>query len=185
MSLSGGSDWAWVITIPAGFFVIGLVSGIGQWAVLRNYFNGDDIFLWIPLTAIGLPVGFILGTIAYFNEEQLFDKISNSWVGSYGWSSTTTIACVAGAFLGILQWFVIRKKLKGSLWWIPISSLIWGIGTTIIVEHIYIKSDFENGIILGGIVGAISGITMILMLASTKEIWNKKTETEISLKSEI
>ena len=46
------------------------------------------------------------------------------------------------------------------------------------------KLDVDIGAAMGIIVGVISGIAITLMLANTKEIWNKKAENEISLKSE-
>ncbi len=178
MSLSGGSDWAWIITIPAGFLVVGLITGVSQWIILRNYLTRDGLFLWVPLTAIGLPLGFILGALYSVWTDPTHVKSANHWLAHYGWSSTTTIACIAGAFLGILQWLIIRNKVKGSLWWIPISSLAWGIGTTIAVDYLYTKYVFENGIILGMIVGVITGLVIVFLINTPK---TKKKETTENL----
>jgi hypothetical protein len=81
-------------------------------------------------------------------------------------------------FLSVGQWLINRKKVNISFLWIPISVL------TLITRYVYKILDVDTNTAIGIIVGVISGIAITLMLANTKEIWKKKAENEISLKSE-
>ncbi|MBT7992010.1 MAG: hypothetical protein HN769_19305 [Anaerolineae bacterium] len=231
-------NWSFLLMFPAGYFVAGLISGIGQWIILKKYFSRENIFLWMPLTAIGLPVGYAFGFLFFDFTGPLLRNISTDWT----W---IILASIAGAFVGVLQWLVIRSKVNISFLWIPISAIVWGVSAsntiigyvyrmlvlplsstipndrvwlvilgvagvflsvgqwlinrkkvnisflwipisvlTLITRYVYKILDVDTNTAIGIIVGVISGIAITLMLANTKEIWKKKAENEISLKSE-
>ncbi len=179
------NNWMFVLAIPLGYFAISLISGVGQWVILKKYFRRKgNLFLWIPLTAIGLPVGFAFGYLFLDYVGPLLHNISNGWLFPYDGVHSITVTSIAGAFLGVLQWFIIRRKVIISVLWIPISALAWGIHN-MKLHQIYMKPVVEVGTMLGVIAGLISGITITLMLLNTENIWDKKVENEISLKAEV
>ncbi|MCP4140920.1 MAG: hypothetical protein GY755_11650 [Chloroflexi bacterium] len=231
-------NWSFPLIYSAGYFVAGLINGIGQWVILKKYFSRENIFLWMPLTAIGLPVGYAFGFLFPAIVGSLPHHIPTDWIWIIDGS-------IAGAFVGVLQWLVIRNKVNISFLWIPISAIVWGVSASntitgyvyrmlvlplsstipndrvwlvilgvagvilgvgqwlinrkkvnisflwipisvlaLITRYVYKILDVDRNTAIGIIVGVISGIAIVLMLANTKEIWNKKTEDKISQKFE-
>jgi hypothetical protein len=156
------SDVDWVITLPIGIAVSGVLVGVGQWAVLSIQFK--KVWLWVPLTTLGLLLGYFLGFLAY------------GWLYP-NWAQLPVMSIVAGTVLGALQWPVLYKKVEGSLWWIPVSMLSWSIGEDVSLK-IFDSVDFSRitwadnmlisgviiGMVLGILVGIISGASIIFMM---------------------
>ncbi len=161
------SDVDWVITFPVGIAASGVLIGVGQWAVLSIQFK--KVWLWMPLTTLGLPLGYLLGFLMY------------GWLYP-NWTQIPIMSMVAGTVLGILQWLVLHKKVKGSLWWIPVSILSWGIGEDVSLT-IFDSVDFSRipwadnmlisgviiGMVLGILVGIISGASIIFLMRKPRE----------------
>ena len=127
----------------------GLLIGIGQWTVLRTKL--PSTWLWILATAVGFPVGILLGTI---------DLIALGWTIQfpYVWTTHLFIASVTGAVIGLLQWLALYKKFDGAGRWVFVSAVSWGVGlTTALSVFGTNQSNFGFGILLGMLVGAISG----------------------------
>jgi len=156
-----GADWTYrPFFILIGFAIGGLLTGVGQWLLLRRRVKATG--KWILATLLGLPLGFFIGF----------------WVSMF-WLNSFTIATVAGTFTGALQWFSMHKTLKGSIKWVLVSALSWGLGVTgasFIFESYRdtIKFNFgygnyaSLGIMIGLIVGAISGIFVESTLVTSK-----------------
>src|SRR5688572_5428728 len=134
----------------------GLWISLGQWMILRMKLIAT--WGWIPATAIGLPVGFFVGS--WINELLPGSIFANEWVETY------VMASAAGIFAGIFQWLASQRKLKSSLKWILVSALSWGIGITttgFIFDTYFSNIDFGYlffpilGMFMGTIVGIISG----------------------------
>jgi hypothetical protein len=119
--------------------ILGLFASLGQWLVLQSRLQ--KVWLWLPVTTLGLPLGFFLSDIVsiIFPIDFLAYPI------------------VAGLLIGSLQWRVIHKSMTKSSRWILVSVLSWGIAFSV---GQYISSSLESfalGIVTGLIIGAISG----------------------------
>ena len=128
--------------ILIGFSISGLIVGFGQWILLRSRIR--NMWRWIPATAIGLPLGILLGF----------------------WGGIIPMAIAAGLFTSVFQWIALRRNLKDSSQWIVISVISWGVGiTTALYLHDNYLHDTEFifgnysriGLIIGIIVGVVSG----------------------------
>lgn len=69
---------------------------------------------------------------------------------------------MAGTVTGVLQWLVLRRKLRQAAKWIPISGLGWGIAIPVALAINFYPANWllrnsTIGAIIGIIVGAISG----------------------------
>ncbi len=171
-----GGGWLHPLTVGIGFLVWGFALGVGQWAILRTRLK--KVWLWILFTGIGFPGGLFLGVLASVVARRSDDLISSLILG-------TTL----GAILGVFQWLVLSKKVKNSIWWIPISTLTWGIDLTFMMEcpslefmeypsleleRLIWDPILEFGIAMGvfwGIpVGVLSGIAIAFLLRRTNII---------------
>lgn len=157
-----GADWTYrPFFILIGLAIGGLLTGVGQWLLLRR--RVETTGKWILATLLGLPLGFFIGF----------------WVSMF-WVNSFIISTVAGTFTGALQWFSIHKTLKGSIKWVLVSALSWGLGVTgasFIFESYRdtIRFDFgygnytSLGIMIGLIAGAISGIFVESTLITSEQ----------------
>ncbi len=130
----------------------GLLIGIGQWAILRTRLH--KTWLWIPATAVGIPLGLVIGVIDLSVLSLTIDF-------QYAWIGFLLMASLAGTIIGGLQWLALYRSLDGASRWVFVSVLSWGIGITL---ALYIFSayydgglDLGFGILIGAVVGAISG----------------------------
>ena len=154
-------SYQWITIIPVSLAIIGILLGIGQWAVLRTHLR--NVWAWIPLTAVGLILGVLLGLIL------------GNRLDAGRWNPSIPIA--VGTVLGITQWPVIAKKVNGSILWIPMSMLSWTIGMGIpfvifdrfTTNHIIVNHALEYGaglgLLWGILVGSISGIFLAPLIS--------------------
>ncbi len=96
----------------------GALVGLAQWGVLRRHIALSH--LWATGTAIGWSAGAGLGALIL------------TWVAPNeppgGWVWVLFIGFFAGAVVGGPQRCVLRKFDPAlSQWWVPISSLAWGV----------------------------------------------------------
>lgn len=89
---------------------------------------------WVLATFVGTVIGNILGIPAciagiYYLSDHLIDlKICHTGFGSLTCPVTTGIvsgSLVVGAFVGLMQYFVLRRFLKSPAWWIIASTFGW------------------------------------------------------------
>lgn len=158
------SKYNWTLMLPVSIVLIGIVLGLGQWLVLRLQWPG--MWGWIPVTSIGVPLGFILG-IMYDN-----------WV-YIAWDSLN-ISCVIGGILGVPQWLLLKRKVAKSTWWIPVSIVSWGFGSLVafnfvdqikVAHFTWAQNILLFGVTLGTLygvsVGIISGIAITVLAAGS------------------
>jgi hypothetical protein len=138
-------------------------------------------FLWIFATLAGLLVHWTLlhGT----GYESGIISTLETWIGSTGtnlqileFTTNGLLGLVEGFILGLFQWMVLRKRIKGSLAWIPATSLgmmlglvaFWG-------SFVFITGDqlpqgnpmdwvFGLGFLRSGLVGLCLGVTQWIVL---------------------
>ena len=151
--------------------VIGLFPSIGQWLFLQKQIKKS--WLWMPATALGLPLGFFL----FYAISLAFSLIvgilfPNSSIDLYsinGFDLFSPIGLfVTGLIIGILQWLSIGNEMKNSLKWGLISALSWG-GTFLFILLFLSLNSFTLGSAAGLIIGLISGTFVETIIIDSKK----------------
>lgn len=129
--------------------VMGISQGFFQWLLLRRVFN--KISSWILATLLGWAIGFPLGFIMFQYFNNLADgNLSGSLAGFLQIS-------LFGLVMGLLQWWVLSRRIRLAGWWVLASIVGWnagfalgGPGELIMGAHLYL-----TGVIYGLISGAV------------------------------
>ncbi len=96
----------------------GTLVGVTQWLVLRRH--AAPCHHWATATAVGWCVGGGLGALF------LGQFVPGLAPGDLAW--TLFVGFFAGGVVGIPQrWVLLRLRPVLSHWWVPISSLAWGV----------------------------------------------------------
>ena len=96
------------------FPVIGLLTGLLQYLLLRRYF--PRLTGWIPATFLGWLMPFITG---YFIVTVLgFDNDTFSLMLGL---------LLIGATVAVPQWWLLRQRVHHAFWWILAGGLGWGL----------------------------------------------------------
>lgn len=96
-----------------------ILTGVAQWWVIRWHVHQAG--WWILATAIGCPVGLLLGIALVSGVSIASLSASIVWV-------------VLGTSLGFTQWLVLRKRVQHAAWWIFASAALWGVSGLIGVQ---------------------------------------------------
>jgi hypothetical protein len=89
---------------------------------------------WVLATFVGTAIGNILGIpacivgVLYLSDSLIDFKICHTGFGSLTCPVTTGIisgALVVGAFVGLMQYLVLRRFLRSPAWWIMASTFGW------------------------------------------------------------
>jgi hypothetical protein len=128
--------WVLAGVLPSEFGLVatGLVIGLLQWIVLRQYLRQAG--WWIVYSTLGWTAGW--GIIITLIPPQL----------------GILTEPVLGAALGTTQWLFLRRHFYQAGWWIPVSALGWTIGLT----------GLTGELLVGAVVGAVTGIALELLL---------------------
>lgn len=135
---------------------IGAIFGILQWLVLRKLIYGAS--WWI----LASTLGWILG-----------EAIAQLWtIAVTGIMGVEVRAIVVGAAVGLVQWFVLRRFVYGAGWWILASTIGWTVAETIalllMIGWATIIGGFAIDIIVGAVVGAVTGFALVLLLINPR-----------------
>lgn len=179
-SHTGGGFWLrWVVASAIGvvvafvmfvaiFSVIGepgdllfpvLMAGVGgvvgafQQRVLRRMLG--DAERWAVATGVGLGVGIALA-LAMGEGTGLGGKVLEGM--AHG--------AAIGATLGMLQWLVLRARVPGARWWVPVSIAGWSVGAATGDAIGYFAGgpfDLMSGIVVAA---AATGIALVALLPS-------------------
>ena len=128
--------WAFILALRSvlpgvrsvpGFFVALLVVaipfGLAQWLVLRRFIPVS------PLWVATIPISwFLFYFIAYTIPESLWQRADDEAI-----STLTFGYLVLGAVMGLLQWLILRRKLRRAALWILGSSLGVGLGFGVVL----------------------------------------------------
>ena len=144
-------DWAllfyWIMATTLGWVVGSIffsgipivISGVAiaalQWTVL--YKRIRKAWQWIIFSSLSWIVGYIIFTV-YFSREMGF-----------------LLGPLLGGVVGIVQWFILRKELDWSGWWIVISVMAWTTGLTLM----------PGLLSSGALSGAISGLALVILFS--------------------
>jgi hypothetical protein len=91
---------------------LGLLTAFMQWLLLRSHLPGAG--WWIPLTLAGWLVAGLLALLT----SRFVD------LGRLG---PGPVFVVVGGCVGLAQWLLLRRLLRYSGWWVPVSLLATGI----------------------------------------------------------
>jgi hypothetical protein len=98
------------------------ISSVGLW------------WRWVLATLVGAAIGNLFGILAcfagfhYLSDRLIAMKVCVTGFGSLNCPVSTAIiagALVVGAFVGLIQYFVLRQLIKAAGWWILASAFGW------------------------------------------------------------
>lgn len=145
------AGWRVSFLVPgvAAIFVlggtVGLILGFTQWLVLRGQMPGAS--RWIPASALGWAGGFSIG-VALAQQLGLAEAGFGLVVGAF-----------TGAFVGLLQWMVLRGQIPDAGWWIAASVIAWA------SSLVYYQSGASwIGVLYGTLSGLITGTVLLWLL---------------------
>lgn len=135
-----------------GGVLAGAVIGTAQWLVLRRYLGVGPG--WILVTALGVAIGVGVGALLSGADTEI------------GGLLITGLA--SGVAVGLLQWALLRGRVRGAILWVPVAAAAWPVGWTVTWS---VGVDVERGYAVFGSTGAlvctaITGLAMLLMLRS-------------------
>ncbi|GAB4531541.1 MAG: hypothetical protein Kow0063_10930 [Anaerolineae bacterium] len=126
MATSLGWVLGGLILPELALFSVGLVTGILQWVVLRQYL--PQAGWWVLASAAGWAGGWALIGVAPLQPGILAEPL-------------------LGAAVGTLQWLVLRRQLRQAGWWIVISALSWTVALTGLTGELLV------GAVVGAVTG--------------------------------
>jgi hypothetical protein len=122
--------------------IAGLIIAEAQWIVLFRYFPIPN-WKWVIACIIGWAVFVRLNAFAY--------------------------GFVGGTILGVVQWFILRKKLAKAEWWVVFTAMGMSLGQIVFNLMIPNSTDTAAGISFDFIYGAITGIGMYIIASQSFE----------------
>jgi hypothetical protein len=111
----------------------GLVIGVLQWVVLRGRL--PEAGWWILASTVGWAGGWAI-VITQVPPELGF-----------------LTGAVLGAAMGTTQWLYLRLHFHRAAWWLPVSTLGWIAGLTLLT----------GPLLVGAVAGAVTGIALELL----------------------
>lgn len=144
-----GNYYIWLI-------LSGLLIGLAQWLVLSLRFSRS---VWlIPAYGLGWYLGLSLGfSLGFLRTPE-----------------PLSIGIAGGAFVGAMQWFMLRHRMHCSVIWLPamiISSLIGCCVGILAGNSAYIHglagvgmAYVIGGAVAGAVIGVLSGMTIVMLM---------------------
>ncbi|MCA9705595.1 MAG: hypothetical protein KDK70_07100 [Myxococcales bacterium] len=123
-----------VALIPA--LPAGLLTGVGQWLSLRTKLPSARAWWW--LTGVGWTLGTAVAVVVLFSIDPTTD--TRIFLGL----PQLVISVVGGAGAGALQQLVLRGRVPGAGWWIPVSALGWGIQFPGMLAGLWLVRGFKR-----------------------------------------
>jgi hypothetical protein len=134
-----------------GGALAGAVIGAAQWLVLRRYLRvGPE---WILATALGVAIGDALGALLIGAGTRI--------------GSLLITGLATGVAVGLLQWALLRGRVRVANLWVPVVAAAWPVGWTVTWS---IGVDVERGYAVFGSTGAlvftaITGLAMLFLVS--------------------
>ena len=100
---------------PILILVLGLLTGFLQFLLLRRYL--PRMGWWIAATTSGLLLG---GLGIRLLIHTLLGDLDSMWFA-------VLIVVLVGGSLGLVQWVVLRQRVRHAAWWILANVLGWGV----------------------------------------------------------
>jgi hypothetical protein len=156
--MEGGTYLSQTVMQVAGGAVIGLGTGLYQRSLLQKLYH--------------FPASWIYSAIAGFTITELIVCIVlwqlhlNRWqlrFIEFNPLPETLFFAIAGLLTGVLQWMILRKTFRKSIWWIPASAIGWGLCVLMTVVNVW---AFFLGALLYGII--TGGVLFIVIKVDTR-----------------
>lgn len=82
--------------------------------------------------------------------------------GILGWLLRDAILGQAsvGLVTGVMQWYVLRRRIPQAGWWIPFSGLGWGLGWALTLTFLPRDLGLLSGLLLGAVMGAAQWVVL-------------------------
>ena len=158
---------------PVVLGIVGLCLGTAQWPVIRRHFPASG--LWIVVSALGMAIGLTAGVVLVeqIGRSLVGGPVNFRMIGTAGRAvSFGTIGIVGGASLGLAQWLVLRRQVRGGRAWISVNA--WSLGGgllcgSILADALAVRSgSLASAAILlltgSAIAGACTGRTLTRIL---------------------
>lgn len=104
---------------------------------------------WLLATLFGFALG-VCGWISF--TFPIVDGTDYSFLG------LSVTAALQGVSIGVLQWDVLRHRVYRAYWWIPATSIGWGVGVP--TAGLVLLAVPANGLLVGIAVGLTIGIVV-------------------------
>jgi hypothetical protein len=95
--------------------VLGLLAGFVQYLLLRRHL--PRMGWWIAATTLGLLLGLVGGRLLF---RPLHSTLDSMWFG-------ILMTVVIGGSMGLVQWLMLRQRVRHAAWWILANVLGWGV----------------------------------------------------------
>jgi hypothetical protein len=115
-------------------------------------------FIWMGLCILGIPIGGYLGNIV----AGPVDGVTPALLGG----------ALAGAVIGLAQWFMLRRSLGVGLGWIPSTSVGLAVGLAVGSMAVGYETARPELMIMGAISGGFVGIAQGIMLRHKFSLWH-------------
>jgi hypothetical protein len=155
-------------------------SGVGwaQWLALRRALPAIARRAWVGATLVGALVAWLLGSLPSTLMGMGAEEGAAPAAEPEAWLVyllAGLLGVVAGAVLALPQWWVLRRRVRRSGWWLPANSAAWCAGMPLIfalVDAAQRAASPPVAVLLmagglaavGAVVGAIHG-TVLMRLA--------------------
>ena len=142
-------DWElwfyWIMATTLGWLLGSLlfqgipivISGVAiaalQWAVL--YKRIQKAWRWAIFSSLGWIAGYVLLIIFFSSTMELLK------------------GPILGGVVGVVQWYLLRKELAWTGWWIIISIVAWTTGLTLM----------PGLLTSGALPGTLTGLTLVIL----------------------
>jgi hypothetical protein len=93
--------------------LIGLATGIAQWLVLRPHLNYAG--WWVLASMLGWAIGVFIVSIPTGSPPNF------TVIGAIPW------ALAAGVIIGLGQWLILVRQVRGAGWWLLASAAGWAV----------------------------------------------------------
>jgi hypothetical protein len=95
--------------------MFGLLAGFLQYLLLRRHL--PRMGWWIAATTLGLLLGLVGGRLLF---RPLHSTLDSMWFG-------ILMTVVIGGSMGLVQWLMLRQRVRHAAWWILANVLGWGV----------------------------------------------------------
>lgn len=148
--------------------VEGTLLGLGQAHVLRSALPTVNRAAWVTATAAAGAIAWMIGLLPMLTDGRLFQQ-----------SILVAIPVVAllGALLlcsiGFAQWLVLRRRIRGSGWWIASTAAAWTFGLIVFTAVatplwqpgqpllLIAAIGLLGGVLMAGTVAALTGLAVV------------------------
>ncbi len=148
--LRAGEITVWMLVLAAVLCgaAIGATIGLAQWLVLRREIK--HIGGWVSATLAGYAAIGLLPlladlfqpgwlnwalTLIISGKMHWLARVQPTWPAS-SWLPGAITLTLFGAFLGIMQWLILRRRVYQAGWWIAFSTGGWALAVALALNFV-------------------------------------------------